>query len=88
MFDRSAALLQYAMSEIRVFVEHAFKDVKQYFTHIDFVRNGKISVTPFELGYYAAAILWNLGVFLYGSPTASYLDCEPLTLEGYVSGEE
>ena len=72
-----------SMSKIRVFVEHAFKDDKQYFTHIDFARNGKISITPFALWYYAAAILWNFRVCLYGCPTASYFDCEPRSLEAY-----
>ena len=76
------------MSEISVFVEDAFKDIKQYFTHIDFVQKGKISVTPFELRYYAAAILWNFMVSLYGSITASNFDYEPSALEGYASAEE
>ena len=32
------------MSQISAFFEHEFKDIKQYFTHIDFVRKGQISV--------------------------------------------
>ena len=71
------------ISEIWVFVEHAFKDVKQYFTHIYFAQKSKISVTPFALWYYAATILWNFRVCLHGCTPASSFGCEPPYLETY-----
>lgn len=76
------------MSAVRVFVEHAFKDVKQYFSHIDYSRKGKISVTPFALWYYVAAILWNFRVCLYGCPTATHFGCRPPSLEYYTASED
>ena len=72
------------MLEIRVFVERALKKVDKNFTHIDFGRKGKISVTRFALWYYDTAILWNIRVCLYVCPTASYFDCEPPSLETYI----
>lgn len=47
------------MSVVRVSVEHAFKDIKKYFTHVDVPRKLCVKHTPVGLWYFGAAILWN-----------------------------
>jgi hypothetical protein len=59
------------MSKVRIAVEWAFRDVKMYFTHIDFPRKLNLSVTPAGLWYVCSAVLWKFRVCLYGSQSAA-----------------
>jgi hypothetical protein len=73
-----------SMSKVRIAVEWAFRDLKMYFTHMDFPRKLKMGVTPGGLWYICAAVLWNFRVCLYGNQTAKYFDCNPISIEEYL----
>jgi hypothetical protein len=73
-----------AMSKVRVAVEWAFKDIKQYFTHLDVPRKLRLRVTPAGLWYLCAAMLWNFRVCLYGCQAAKYFHCTPLDISEYL----
>lgn len=75
------------MSIIRVSVEHAFKDIKKYFTNVDVPRKLCVKHTPVGLWYFGAAILWNFTACLCGSQSATNFDTAAATLEEYVCGE-
>jgi DDE superfamily endonuclease len=74
----------FSMSKVRVTVEWAFRDVKQYFTHLDVPRKLRLRVTPAGLWYVCAAMLWNFRVCLYGSQAAQYFNCNPIDINQYL----
>jgi DDE superfamily endonuclease len=43
-------LFNMAMSKVRIAVEWAFRDLKMYFTHMDFARKLNMGVTPVDCG--------------------------------------
>jgi DDE superfamily endonuclease len=73
-----------AMSKVRVTVEWAFRDVKQYFTHPDVPRKLRLRVTPAGLWYVCSVMLWNFRVCLYRSQAAQYFDCDALDIADYL----
>jgi hypothetical protein len=72
-----------SMSKVRVTVEWAFRDVKQYFTHLDVPRKLCLQVTPAGLSYVCSVMLWNFRVCIYGSQTAQYFQCDPVDISEY-----
>jgi DDE superfamily endonuclease len=73
-----------SMSKVRVAVEWAFRDVKQYFTHLDVPRKLRLRVTPVGLWYVCSVMLWNFRVCLYGSQAAQYFQCDPVDISEYL----
>jgi DDE superfamily endonuclease len=59
-----------SMSKVRVTVEWSFRDVKQYFTHVDLPRKLRLRETPAGLLYVRSVMLWSFRVCLYGSREA------------------
>jgi hypothetical protein len=71
------------MSKVLIAVEWALRDVKMYFTHVDFPRKLRMGITPGGLWYICSIILWNFRACLYGSQTAEYFDCDLMSNEEY-----
>ena len=72
------------MNRLRTSVEWGFKDIKKYFTHVDFTRKNIISNTPVGLHYIIAGLLWNFRACLYSSQTSQFFDCKAPSLEEYL----
>jgi nuclease HARBI1 len=80
-----------SMSKIGVTAEWAFRDVKQYFTHVDVPRKLRLRVSSSGLWYVCAVMLWNFRVCLYDSQAAQYFECDPIEISEYlahVQGEQ
>jgi hypothetical protein len=73
-----------SMSKVRVTVEWAFRDVKQYFTHVDLPRKLRLRETPAGLLYVSSVMLWNFRVCLYGSRSAHYFQCDSIDISEYL----
>jgi hypothetical protein len=69
-----------SMSKVRVTVEWSFRDVKQYFTHVDFPRKLRLRETPAGLLYVSSVMLWNFRVCLHGSRAAHYFQCDSINI--------
>lgn len=78
------------MSEVRVSVEHNYKDLKQLWNSQDFARKIKVRQSPVALLYKMSALLTNFRVCLYqGGQINAFFDCPPPTLEEYLDeGQE
>jgi len=74
-----------AMSTVRIPVEWVFKDIKQYFPLMDFIRKLKVNQAPVASMYMISILLYNFRTCLYGNPTSGYFTCVPPTLEEYIS---
>jgi hypothetical protein len=61
-----------SMWKFHVTVEWDFRDVKQYFIHVDLRRKIRSRETPAGLLYVSSATLCNFRGFLYGSRSAHY----------------
>ena len=83
-FTADQTVFNASMSKVRIAVEWAFRDVKMYFTHVDFPRKLRMGITPGGLLYICTVILWNFRVCLYGSQTAEYFDCDPMSIVEYL----
>lgn len=76
------------MSEVRVSVEHNYKDLKQLWSIQDFARNLKVRQAPIALLYKMAALLTNLRLCLYrGGQITAYYKLDQPTLEEYLAPE-
>jgi len=85
--DRTAAELAFdlSMCRVRETVEWGYKDIKQYFTTLDFQRKLKIRETAVGKQYLSGALLCNIRSCRYGNQTASYFGCDSPSLERYLS---
>eukprot|EP00033_Pygsuia_biforma_P005605 GCRY01006191.1.p1 GENE.GCRY01006191.1~~GCRY01006191.1.p1 ORF type:complete len:384 (+),score=7.06 GCRY01006191.1:425-1576(+) len=76
----------YRMSKVRQSVEWAFKDIIQYFSFLDYSKNLKIYLQPIAQYYQVGAFLMNcLTCFRRGNQTSIYFNCDPPTIEEYLS---
>ena len=74
------------MSEVRVSVEHNYKDVKQLWTSQDYLRNMKVLKAPIALLYKMSALLTNFRVCLYsGGQINHYYEIDPPSLDEYLT---
>jgi nuclease HARBI1 len=73
--------LNKAMSASRITVEWIFKEVKQYWSTMDYKRKLRVGECPVGALYIAAMLLTNFRNCVYPNPTAQYFSCRPLTLE-------
>jgi len=85
--DRTAAELAFdlSMSRVRKMVECGYKDIKQYFTTLDFQRKLKTRDTAVGKQYLSGALRCNIRSCRYGDQTASYFGCDPPSFERYLS---
>jgi DDE superfamily endonuclease len=73
-----------SMSKVRVTVEWAFMDVKQYFTHVELPRKLRLRETPAGLFYLSSDMLWNFRVCLYGSRSAHNFQWDSIAISEYL----
>ena len=73
-----------AMSSIRITVEWAFKEVKLYWTSLDFKRKMKIGECPIAMLYLNGVVLSNFRNCFYPNQTSSYFHCKPPSFEEYI----
>lgn len=73
-----------AMSAARITVEWIFKEVKLYFTAVDFKRKMKVFESPVGSLYLAAMLLSNMRNCVYRNQISKYFKCLPPTLEEYL----
>jgi hypothetical protein len=72
------------MSSVRVRVEWAFRDVKQYFTHQDVPRKLRLREAPAGLWYISSVMLWSFRVCLYRSRAAQYFQYNSIDIYEYL----
>lgn len=74
------------MSEVRVSVEHNYKDVKQLWSSQDYVRNTKVRKVPTAFLYKMSALLTNFRVCLYnGGQISTHFDVKAPLLDEYLA---
>lgn len=76
-----------AMASVRITVEWIFKEVKLYFTTMDFKRKLKVLESPVGLLYSTSMLLCNMRNCLYPNQIARYFRCTPPQLEEYLAHE-
>ena len=74
-----------SMSPLRESVELGNKDIKQYFSANDYVRQMRALKTPAGLVNLVSCGLSNIRCFLYGSQTGNYFRCKAPTLDEYLA---
>ena len=79
-------LFNESMSSCRVSVEWVFGDVVERFKFTNFGRMQKIGLSAVAKQFFISALLSNARTCLYGSTTSTYFNCDPPTLEEYLSG--
>ena len=77
-----------AVSSARITVEWIFKEVKLYFTTMDYKRKMKVFESPVGSLYLAAMLRSNMRNCIYRNQVASYFNCTPPTLEDYLHHKE
>ena len=73
-----------AMSAVRITVEWIFKEVKLYFTTMDYKRKLKVKESPVGMLYMSAMLLCNMRNCIYPNQIARYFDCTPPSLEQFL----
>lgn len=73
------------MKPIRQAVEWGFAKILCEFAFLDFKKNQKLLLQEVEQMYLCATILNNCHTCLYGSQTATYFNCNPPSLEEYLT---
>ena len=77
-----------AMSRARVTVEWIFKEVKQYWSTVDFKRKMRSGESPVASLYLAAMLLTNMRNCVYPNPISQYFRYTPPTLEDYLAHKD
>lgn len=77
-----------AMSAARITVEWMFKEVKTFWTMVDFPRKMRVLQIPVGTLYKAAILLCNIRNCFYRNQTSLYFGCKPPTLEEYLRWNE
>jgi nuclease HARBI1 len=83
-FSEEQKYLNKAMSASRITVEWIFKEVKQYWSAMDYKRKLRVKECPVGSLYIAAMLLTNFRNCVYPNPTAQNFSCRPLTLDEYL----
>ena len=73
------------MSKVREVVEWAFANLIKSWAFLDFRASMMVFKSPIAKYYIIAAFLMNCRSCFYGNQTMQYFDCEPMTLEQYLS---
>lgn len=74
-----------SMSSVRVTVECMFKELKLYWSTLDYKKKLRINESPVAAVYLGAKLLSNIRNPTYASPIAQYFESEPLELVEYLS---
>ena len=72
------------MSKVRCSVEWGFGKIIQNFTYLDFKKNLKVLLQPVAKYYVVGVLLTNCHTCLYGSPTSTFFNLDPPSLETYL----
>lgn len=73
---------------VRVTVEWMYKEVKLYWTTVDFKRKMRIGEAPVGLLYVSAMLLTNFRNCLYPNTVSQYFNCTPPSLGDYLSHKD
>lgn len=73
-----------AMATSRVTVEWMFKEIKQFWTLLDFKRKLRIEQAPVAALYMAGMLLSNIRNCLYRNETSLYFKCKPPSVEEFL----
>lgn len=73
-----------AMLSIRISVEWTFKEVKLYWSTVDYKRKLKLRESPVALIYQVSALPQNLRNIFYPSQSSKYFNCKPPKIEQYL----
>lgn len=73
------------MSKLRISVEWGFGKISQLFAFTEFAENQKIRLQPVGVYYLVAILLTNVHTCLNGSNTSSYFNCEPPSVQQYLT---
>ena len=74
-----------AMSKVREVLEREFANLIKSWAFMDFRASMMVFKSPIAKYYIIAAFLMNCRSCFYGNQTMQYFDCEPMTLEQYLS---
>jgi nuclease HARBI1 len=77
-----------AMSSCRISVEWIFKEVKMYWTSVDYKRKMRLLECPVGALYISAHLLTNFRNCVYPNPISQYFNCRPPSLEEYLSHKQ
>ena len=77
--------LNKAMAKSRVTVELFFREVKRYWTLVDFKRKMRVRESAVGAMYIAAVILTNVRNCCYPNTISQYFDCSPPSLQDYIN---
>lgn len=77
-----------ATAAVRVTVEWMYKEVKLYWSTVDFKRKMRIGEAPVGLLYIAAMLLTNFRNCIYPNTVSQYFNCNPPSLEEYLLHKE
>ena len=80
--------LNTAMSPARVTFEWTFKEVKQYWSNVDFKRKMLLRESPIASFHLVAMLLINMRNCVYPDPISQYFRCTPSTLEDYLAHKD
>lgn len=75
-------------ASVRVTVEWMYKEVKLYWSTVDFKRKMRIGEGPVGLLYIAAMMLTNFRNCIYPNSVSQYFKCSPPTLEEYLTHKD
>ena len=77
-----------SMSSSRITVESIFKEVKMYFSTLNYKRKLKVLESPVGSLYISEMLLCNMRNCIYPNQISQYFNCTPPTLEDYVQHKE
>ena len=77
-----------SMSSSCITVEWIFKEVKMYFSTLDYKRNMRVLESPVVTLYTAGMLLCNMRNCIYVNQVSRYFNCTPPTLEDYLEHKE
>jgi len=75
----------YIMSKSRVAIEWTFGQIVMLYKFVDFCKGQKMFESPIAKHYIVAVLLANSHTCLYGDRHNEHFDCDPPTLEDYLS---
>ena len=80
--------LNKTMSTARITVEWMFKEVKMYFSTLDYKRKMKVLESLVGSLYMAGMLLCNMRNCIHPNQISRFFHCEPPTIEEYLARKE
>ena len=77
-------LFNKSMSSVRITIEWIFKEIKLYYSTVDFKRKLRLGESSVGMLYKAAMLVTNIRNAIYPNQVAQFFQCEPLSLEEYL----